>query len=89
MFLKLLLKIWPALTPIILYIFWTFIIEGILIKKLLKKSSIIATSKRKNKDKEEYVINEAGTFSLQNKKFVIVLYISLILGIATMLNFAF
>lgn len=89
MFLKLLLKIWPALTPIILYIFWTFIIEGILIKKLLKKSSIIATSKRKNKDKEEYVINEVGTFSLQNKKFVIVLYISLILGIATMLNFAF
>ena len=31
--LKLLLKIWPAFIPIIVYIFWVYVVEGVVLKK--------------------------------------------------------
>lgn len=84
MLLKLILKIWPSLIPITLYIFWTFVVEGILLKKLFKKGKIIETKR----EKKEYVIEQPGHFSLRNKRFVIVLYNSFILAIITLIYFA-
>jgi len=86
MLLKLLLKIWPSLTPIIAYIFWVYIVEGILIKKLFSKNKVIDA---KREGQKEYVIKEPKAFSLNNKRFVFILYITLILSIFTFINFAF
>ncbi len=79
---RILLKLWPALTPIIIYLLWVFLIENILIKKILKK----------NKDLNYKVVGEGATvepvssyFSLRNRKFVIAIYLSLILAILSLL----
>jgi len=66
------------------YIFWTYFIEAVLIKAIVKKGKIIDAKK----EKEEYVIQKPGNFSLRNKRFVFVLYISLILAIVTLIYFA-
>ena len=84
MLLKLILKIWPSLIPITLYIIWTFVIEGFLLTKLLKKNHIIETKK----EEKEYIIEKPGHFSLFNKRFVLVLYASFILAIITLIYFA-
>lgn len=34
---KLLLKLWPAFVPLLSYVFWAVIIDGIIIKYILKK----------------------------------------------------
>ncbi len=83
MLIKLLLKIWPALIPILLYLFWVFVVEKIIIKKFFKKSKII--------EGEFKIVGEGETaqprnlaipkFSLQNRVFVTVLYLSFILAI--------
>ena len=84
MIFKLILKIWPSLIPIIVYFFWTYFIEKILINKIFRKGKIIDATK----EKEEYVIEKPGNFSLRNKRFIFVLYISLILAIVTLIYFA-
>ena len=87
MLLKILLKIWPSLTPILAYIFWVYIVERLIIRRLLKKSFVINAKKSSTAKKNEYEIKKVGVFSLRNKNFVIILYISLILAIVTMINF--
>ena len=84
MLLKLILKIWPSLIPITAYIFWTFVVEGFLLKKIFKKATILETKR----NKKEYVIEKPGHFSLRNKRFVFVLYVSFILAIITLIYFA-
>ncbi len=83
MLLKFLLKIWPALLPITLYIFWIYIVERLILKKLLKKKTII--------EGKFEVVGEKSTdtekitrFSLKNRNFVIIIYASLILAILTL-----
>ncbi len=80
---RFILKLWPALTPILFYLFWVFVIERILLKRILKKKTIIEGEK---------VVGEKTTaekkishFSLENRRFVAVLYLSLILAILTLI----
>ena len=94
MLLKLLMKIWPSIVPISLYVLWVIIVEGIIIKKILKREKNIeeegeykvvggkATKDRKNPKK-------ISRFSLKNRQFVIIIYISLIFGILSLIYTAF
>ncbi len=84
--LKFFLKIWPALTPIIVYLFWIYVVDRIFLKLATKKNDI----------EGEKVVGEKSTtpkklspFSLENRCFVIVLYMSLILAILTLIVMAF
>lgn len=87
MLLKLFLKIWPAFLPILVYIFWTYIVDGLIVQYFLRKRKIIedqkivgegATYEKKSEEK-------VGRFSLKNRCFVIILYMSLILAILTLI----
>ncbi len=85
MLVKIILKIWPALIPILGYIIWNF-----LIKKLIAKYSankVVDVEKVVGKKSTETYKTKA--FSLQNKNFVIILYLSLILAILSVISFAF
>ncbi len=93
MLLKLLLKIWPSLAPIILYIFWVWLVK-FLKKKNPKKDWIDAEKVVGEKSTADQVEDQKseekfGKFSLQNPCFVAVLYVSLILAIITLLVTAF
>jgi hypothetical protein len=94
MILKLLLKIWPALTPIIIYCLWILaqkIAYKIIAKKISKAGKIInATYSEVNKDEENSKNTEEsiGNFSLQNRKFIMVLYSSFFIAIICFLFFA-
>ena len=89
--LKLLLKIWPALIPITVYVFWVLVIENFLLKKLLKKSDVIEGEKVEEKlvGEKSTEIKKPGMFSLHNRCFVIILYMTLALGILILISFAF
>lgn len=82
MLLKLLLKIWPALIPIILYVIWI-----LFFKKKARESS-----KTKIIDGEFREINEGpksnNDFSLKDPKFIATVYLSLITAIICFLIFA-
>ena len=82
--LRLLLKVWPALIPITIYILWVLVIKKFLIKKILRRSDYINGEK---------VVGEKTTekkiFSLQNHNFVITLYATFILAILTLIFSAF
>jgi hypothetical protein len=80
MLLKILLKIWPALTPIILYIIW-----NILIKILFKKKDYIEAD---YKDVNNKTTSNISPYSLKNKQFIFVIYLSLIFLIISFLSFA-
>jgi hypothetical protein len=84
--LKLLLKIWPALIPITVYIFWVLVIDRWLIQKILKKDGVIEGEKVVGEKSTE--AKKSGIFSLQNRCFVIILYMTLILGILILISFA-
>jgi len=79
MILRFLLKIWPAWTVIFIYLFWVFIIERIILKKL-RKAKII------DGEFEEINSNKSGPFSLKNRGFLFTLYLSLI---ALIISFLF
>ncbi|MES2961333.1 MAG: hypothetical protein V4694_03005 [Pseudomonadota bacterium] len=83
--LKLLLKIWPAFIPIMVYIFWIYVVEGVILKKLLKKEEIIEGEKIVG----EKPGKKPGKFSLKNPCFVIILYMSLALAILILIAMAF
>ncbi len=99
MILKLLLKIWPALIPILLYIFWIIIKR--MIKNHFRKKSYIEGEfmevKNYEKDmtshKSRVITNDnkqiIGDFSLRNPKFIIIVYLSLSLIIISLIFFAF
>lgn len=89
MLLKLLLKIWPSLIPILSYMLWVIIVENIILKRLMRKKETIegklvgeGTTKKEN-------VQKVSKFSLQNRYFIIVLYLSMILAIGTFISFAF
>jgi hypothetical protein len=85
--LKLLLRIWPAFLPIIIYVLWVLVIEKILIKKILRRKNPIETEKVVGEKTTEF--KPKKNFSLENPHFVIMLYASIILGIITLLMSAF
>jgi hypothetical protein len=91
--LKLLLKIWPAFTPIIVYILWVFVVEGLILKKILKKEEIIEGEKvvgEKTTQKiAENPVKKAGKFSLKNRCFVTIVYMTLVLAILILISMAF
>ena len=89
MLLRFLIKIWPALTPILIYLFWVFVIERIILKKLLKKKTIIEGEKVVGEKTTKEAVQKISRFSLQNRQFLIVLYLSMILAILSLLYTAF
>lgn len=86
MLLKLFLKIWPAFLPILVYIFWTYIVDALIVQYFLRKKKIIEDQKIVGEgatyEKSE---EKVGRFSLKNRCFVIILYMSLILAILTLI----
>ena len=91
MLLKFLLKIWPSFLPILVYIFWVYVIDGYLVPKLLKKKTDIEGEKVEEKlvGEKSTEVKTPGKFSLQNRCFVIILYMTLILAILTLIATAF
>lgn len=87
--LKLILKIWPSLLPIAVYIFWMYIVEGIILKRLLRKKDTIEGQKIVGNKTTKEDVEKLGIFSLKNRCFVVILYMSLFLGILTLLLSAF
>ncbi|MFT4718470.1 MAG: hypothetical protein ACI9IL_000802 [Rickettsiales bacterium] len=85
MILKILLKIWPALTPIAIYFFWV-IVKRVLSKLLQKKDYITTDYKDLNKSDSKH--NNIPPYSLRNKQFIFVIYLSLIFLIISFLSFA-
>jgi hypothetical protein len=81
--LRIILKLWPALLPFVIYLLWILVIERFLIKKILRKKTDIDGEK---------VVGESSTdqkkkpFSLQNRFFVGVLYASIILAILMLIR---
>ena len=69
--------------PIAVYIFWVYVIDRIVIAKLTKKKNIIEGEKVVGEKSTE--VKKPGIFSLQNRCFVIILYISLSLAILTLI----
>lgn len=85
MIVKIFLKIWPALLPIFVYLIWIYLIKKILAKYHTKT----ATKVEKFVGEKSTEIYKIGAFSLHNKNFVKVLYLSLILAILLVISFAF
>jgi hypothetical protein len=107
---KILLKIWPALTPILLYTIWQFFIKRI-INRILQKNYCVKNNNSQSNNKEKIIEGEfadidknqenknfsatknddytKNIFSLENKNFVRILYLSLILAIACVISFGF
>jgi hypothetical protein len=110
MLIKILLKIWPALTPILLYAIWQLFIKKI-INRLLRKNYCAKNNNSQSNNEEKIIEGEFAEvkknqenqnfsakkndeepnkiFSLNNKNFVIILYLSLILAIACVISFGF
>lgn len=90
MLIKLLLRIWPALIPITIYVLWVLVVDRILIQKILKKKSKIIDGEYKIVGEKTSQKNEekVDRFSLQNRHFLIVLYLSLTFGIVALISFA-
>lgn len=86
MIIKLFAKLWPALTPILFYIFWTYIVEGIIFKRLFKKSKTIEGTKIVGE--KSTIKTSPPTFSFKNRKFLISLYASVIIAIISLIFFA-
>ncbi len=82
MLIRFFLKIWPALLPILFYLFWIFVIEKIFIKRILKKEKIIEGEKIVGEKTTSKKLKDV--FSLKNKRFLITLYASLILAIISL-----
>ena len=94
--LKFLLKIWPAFLPILVYIFWIYVIDNVLIKRILRSKKtidgefkIVGEKATESSEKKEHSAENYGCFSLKNNCFVIILYLSLSLAILTLIVSAF
>ena len=86
--LKLLLKIWPALLPITIYVLWTFLKRKSCKKdyidadyKIVRESSKMAEKSQENSSSKKLIT----PFSLENKAFVAILFITLILIIFSLI----
>ncbi len=91
MILRILIELLPALLPIFIYCLWLFvraIARRMIVKSLAKKSGKIldATYEEiKNEEKSDPIISD---FSLQNRQFITVLYLSFFIMIICFLFFA-
>lgn len=95
MILKILLKLWPALIPIILYLLW------LVVKNYYKNKNYIdgefkeVNPKKVHEEKQNYQNKlhsekeNVGDFSLKNRNFILVIYFSLFAIIISFLLFAF
>ena len=81
---KLLLKLWPALLPIVIYLFWVFVIEKLILQKIFCKKTDIEGEKLVGEGSTE--IKKIKIFSLHNQRFVAVLYSSLVVAIVMLIN---
>jgi hypothetical protein len=93
MLIKILLKIWPALVPIILYIVWSLIIKKIIFKlkqknKIIEGEKIIG-EKSSVSDNLQYDFDSKKLLNFRNTNFVITLYFSLIIMILCLIILAF
>ncbi|MDA0902306.1 MAG: hypothetical protein O3B09_02720 [Proteobacteria bacterium] len=92
MLLKILLKIWPSLIPLSLYILWIIFLELFILKKAKNKKDFIEGEyeevDKAGQTNSRFGKPMVGHFSLKNPHFVITLYISLILMIISFLFFA-
>jgi hypothetical protein len=79
MLIKLLLKIWPALIPFLLYFLW--VLANRIIANRRKKKGFI-------EGQYQIIDGKTGDFSLKNSRFVMVVYISLVLMVICFLFFA-
>lgn len=79
MLIKFLLKIWPALLPITLYLLWIFFFEKLYRKYFAKKDFIEGEFKVIEKNAK------VKRFSLDNKSFVITIYATLLLVIFSLI----
>jgi hypothetical protein len=82
--LRIILKLWPALLPVVIYCLWILVIKKLLLQKILRK---------KDEINGEKIVGEASTeqkkpkaFSLQNRSFVAILYFSLVLAILLLIR---
>ena len=87
--LKLLLKIWPVFIPITVYIFWVYVLEGVVLKKFLKKEEVIEGEKIVGEKTTQKTTQKAEKFSLKNHCFVTIIYMSLMLAILILIAMAF
>ncbi len=87
---RLILKIWPALLPITLYLLWVFVFSKLISRIFRKKDYIdanfdIIDEKTGQKTEKNAKI---GRFSLENRVFVAVLYVSLLMMIFSLILLA-
>jgi hypothetical protein len=89
--LKFFLKIYPAFLPILIYLFWIYVVENLILQRLLRKEKVIKGEKIVGEKASESLQAEEkiGKFSLQNRHFVVILYLSLVLAILTLVMSAF
>ncbi|MCE3255578.1 MAG: hypothetical protein K0R25_1072 [Rickettsiaceae bacterium] len=94
MIIKFLLKIWPALLPILIYCLWIAfkkINRAIIAKREAEKSGKIINATYQEAEKNVGKQNDekaVGDFSLYNQRFVTILYLSLFIAIICFLFFA-
>ena len=88
MLIKILLKIWPALVPIAIYLIWQFVIKKI-INKLKQKNNTIEGEKIINDSTLQDKKNNKKIFDLSDKNLIITLYLSVIIMILCLIILAF
>ena len=93
MLIKILLKIWPALVPIILYLVWSLVIKKIIFKlkqrnKIIEGEKIIGEKSSKD-DNLHYDFESKKLVNFNDRNFIIILYLSLIIMIACLIILAF
>lgn len=98
---KILLKLWPALTPIFAYIIWVYVIKGIILRKIYQRvrkdekvidgdfkvvgENSTNTNSSANSSAESKQKQTVRDFSLENKVFLFCLYAGLIVMIISLI----
>lgn len=96
MIIKILLKIWPALIPILTYLFWVLVVEKIVTRISARQKNFVrgqykivgqkSSSKPDSPGYDEGTQQEKiGKFSLKNKSFITLLYVSFLLVIFSLI----
>ena len=88
MLLKLLLKFWPSLVPISLYLFWVLIIEEIIIKRIVNRKKF-TTNYQIIDAKKQQGNPKPSPFSLKNKLFIAVIFVTILFTILSFFYLAF
>ncbi len=86
---KILLKIWPALLIIALYCLWVLLIRKKLVKKSKNDNIVEGEYKIVENEQKNQESSKISPFSLENRTFIMILYISLMLIIFSLIFTAF